>query len=146
CFINTAPSEWRTGINQPGGSSYLSASSILIAVRNWLMPPATLPSATRISPSVIGITTPRIASQLLLPREASFGTSLARSRKNALCFARVGRVALSGICNRARGMMKSARKRHVVGVLIRLGQDFVPEPKAHHHFQRHRDEAFPLQS
>jgi hypothetical protein len=27
CFINTAPSEWRTEINHPGGSSYLRASS-----------------------------------------------------------------------------------------------------------------------
>ena len=31
---------------------------------------------------------------------------------------------------------------HVVGVIVGLGQNFIPHPEADHHFHRHGDEAF----
>ena len=65
--------------------------------------------------------------------------------ENTLRLACVGRVALRRVCDRAGGMMKCARKPHLVRISFRLGYDFVPKPKAHHYFQRHRDVAFGLQ-
>ena len=38
--------------------------------------------------------------------------------------------------------MKGARARHVVSVIVGLGEDFVPHPEADHHLHRHGHEAF----
>jgi len=52
----------------------------LLAARNSANPRSRLPSRISISPSSMCVTTPRMATAVLLPKNSSWGTSLTRSR------------------------------------------------------------------
>src|SRR4026208_2054422 len=61
-------------------------------------------------------------------------------KEDRLLLSCVPSVVLGGKSNRACAMMKCTSKRHVVRIIVRLGEEIVPLSEAYHYFHRYRAE------